>query len=284
MPIWLSAVVLPVGKEQPSPLLCLGWTYSPATSSSACVPQGSTVLQSQGSQTTGLDVAAKSAVSKTLLLVLILSLWLVLASLPFPAWCVETGRTSYDGVQGCFLPLGQVLGCGVKIINLNLAIQTQPGLELKMPLGASRSSQFSGRGLVSRGQSAFLSSACWRLWAPACASRSDFKLVTQHTGKSGPPGPQSTKRGLDLSRDLGLSLQPLSLPRPRKLRASQAGRSPQRKAHFCLWKLINTDDSCSTVCSVISPEYSPRSLCCRQTGMGRPPGYTATSGGRTQQA
>lgn len=121
-----------------------------------CVPQGSRVLQSQGSQTTGLDVAAKSAVSKTLLLVLILSLWLVLASLPFPAWGVETGRMSYDGVQGCFLPLGQVLGCGVEIINLNLAIQTQPGHELKMPLGAFRLSQFSGRGLVSPGAVGFL--------------------------------------------------------------------------------------------------------------------------------
>lgn len=116
----------------------------------------SRVLQSQGSQTTGLDVAAKSAVSKTLLLVLILSLWLVLASLPFPAWGVETGRMSYDGVQGCFLPLGQVLGCGVEIINLNLAIQTQPGHELKMPLGAFRLSQFSGRGLVSPGAVGFL--------------------------------------------------------------------------------------------------------------------------------
>lgn len=90
------------------------------------------------------------------LLVLILSLWLLLASLPFPAWGVETGRMSYDGIQGCFLQLGQVLGCGVEIINLNLAIQTQPGHELKMPLGAFRLSQFSGRGLVSPGAVGFL--------------------------------------------------------------------------------------------------------------------------------
>lgn len=188
------------GKNSPSPLLCLGWTYGPATSSSTCIPQGSTVLQSQGSQTTGLDVVAKSVVSKTLLLVLILSLWLVLTSLPFPAWSVETGRMSYDGVQGCFLPLGQVLGCGVEIINLNLAIQTQPEHELKMPLGAFRPSQFSGRGLVSPGAVGFLEFCLLAsLGTCLCFSKSDLKLATQHMGKSGPPGPRSTKRGLDLS-------------------------------------------------------------------------------------
>lgn len=118
----------------------------------------------------------------------------------FLAWGVETERTSYDGAQGCFLPPGQVLGCGVEIINLNLAIQTQPGHELKMPLGAFSTSQLSGRGLVSLGAVGFLEFCLLAsLGICLCFCKSDLKLATQHMDKSGPPGPQSTERGLDLS-------------------------------------------------------------------------------------
>lgn len=55
----------------------------------------------------------------------------------------------------------------LEIINLNLAIQTQPGHELKMPLGAFSTSPLSSRGLVSLG---LVSSACWHLWASACSA------------------------------------------------------------------------------------------------------------------
>lgn len=87
------------------------------------------------------------------------------------------------------------LGCGVEIINLNLAIQTQPGHELKMPLGAFSTSQLSVRGPVSQGPVGFLDFCLLAsLGICLCFCKSDLKLATQHRDLSGPQGPQSLKR------------------------------------------------------------------------------------------
>jgi hypothetical protein len=69
-----------------------------------------------------------------------------------------------------------------------------------MQLGAFSASQLSGKGLVSLGPAGFLEFCLLAsLGICLCFCKSDLKLATQHTDKSGPQGPQSMERGLDLS-------------------------------------------------------------------------------------
>lgn len=80
----LALCCLPImGRKQPFSTALSWMDVGPAASGSACIPQGSTALQGQGSQTTGLDdVAAKCVVSKMLLLVLIIVVGVDILALP----------------------------------------------------------------------------------------------------------------------------------------------------------------------------------------------------------